>query len=90
MHSALPPASPATPAMRLRDLQTGLRGYLTIALQDASATWSKGPGHYVGVRDALEELVVAIRAHDRQIGEVTAMLEGSGRGVILERNDNEQ
>lgn len=79
----IPAAPPATPAMRLKDLQTGLRGFLEIAVRDASDTWSKGPGHYVGVRDALQELVVAIREHDRRIGEVTEMMEGSSDGVLV-------
>lgn len=82
MFRIIPAAPPATPAMRLKDLQTGLRGFLEIALRDASDTWSKGPGHYVGVRDALQELVVAIREHDRRLREVTDMLDGSGDGVI--------
>lgn len=82
MYRLIPPAPPATPAMRLKDLQTGLRGLMAIAIWEADATWNRGPGHYVGVREVLYELLGHVREHERRLTEVSAMIEGSGDGVI--------
>lgn len=84
---SVPTADPPTMAMRLRDLETGLRGHRTIAVRDASEAWArKGPGRCLSIRDVLKDLVRHVEVHERRLGELTAALEGSTGGVVLERN----
>lgn len=82
MFQIIQPAPPATPAMRLRDLRSGLRGYLILADKEATDAWAmKGPGRCLSIRDVLKDFVRYVEEHEMRLGELTEMLESSGSGV---------
>lgn len=82
------PPEPPTLAMRLRDLETGLRGHVALAHREAGDAWArKGTGRCLSIRDVLSDFLRRVEAHAMELGELTESIEGSSHGVILERNN---